>query len=119
MRKIGLIMLIGFVITLMCNISFAGTKVKLTWAPNTESDLAGYRIYQRVGETAYDMQTPINNIPVGTEEYIISDLPDNKYHWVLTAYDLAGNESDPCVEVGGNFDSPPGCVNGFSYEILE
>jgi len=119
MRKIGLTIVIGIVVTLMCNVSFAGTKVRLYWNPNSEPDLAGYKIYQRIGALEYNMNTPIVTIPAGTEEYIIPNLPDNEYHWILTAYDLAGNESAPCTEIGKSFDSAPGCVNGFGYEIIE
>ena len=119
MKKTMFFILAVIFIFSICSISIAGTKVRIYWSPNTESDLAGYKVYQRVGNENYDFDNPIATIPAGTEECIIENLPDGDYHWVVTAYDLAGNESEPSNEVGGAYDSAPGCVQGVGVEIVE
>jgi len=73
-------------------------EVTLTWEPNTESDLAEYRLYRFVlpqEDTEY-----VDDIPAGTETYTDTDLTNGREHsyWV-TAVDDAGNESDFSEEV--------------------
>jgi hypothetical protein len=69
--------------------------VVLTWAPNTEPDLAGYRVYlfepdpRRDG--AYVLQNPDQLL---TEEQWTTPIQYDQVLWVrLTAVDAAGNES--------------------------
>ena len=68
--------------------------VTLAWDPNTEADLAGYRLYQATitdnVTTGWEM---VAEIPAGTTTYAVTvdDLKD--YAWQLTAFDTAGNES--------------------------
>jgi hypothetical protein len=63
----------------------------LAWAPNGESDLAGYKIYYGISSQGY-----INFVDVGrVTSYRLGDLLDDTTYFVaLTAYDVAGNESD-------------------------
>jgi murein DD-endopeptidase MepM/ murein hydrolase activator NlpD len=73
-------------------------EVTLTWNPNTESDLAEYRLYRFVlpqRETEY-----VDDISAGTETFTDTDLTNGREHsyWV-TAVDDAGNESDFSEEV--------------------
>jgi hypothetical protein len=66
----------------------------LTWNPNTDVDLAGYRVYQcsqlpcgRANGTAVPIATlsTVTSFNIGT--------PSAVRYYVLTAYDLANNES--------------------------
>jgi len=77
----------------------------LAWDPNTEEDLAGYRIYYRTADGDTDSDGDYDFIvDVGNQtECTVTDhleleegLP---YYFSATAYDLAGNESDYSNEV--------------------
>jgi len=65
--------------------------IHLTWMPNTETDLAGYRIYRadnndyQVVGTASANATYFNNN---------TGIPPKTYSYKISAYDLSGNESD-------------------------
>ncbi|MCK5611180.1 hypothetical protein KAR91_55415 [Candidatus Pacearchaeota archaeon] len=83
------------------------------WTANTEADLAGYRLFQRLDGEAYDYTSPIAEIPAGTETCTVADLPDDNYLWVLRAFDTAGNESADSNEVIKLIDDPPAAPVGF------
>ena len=65
-------------------------QVTLVWIPNTESDLAGYKVYYGNSSGNYD-----TNVDVGNQtSYTFSGLVSAKtYYIVATAYDTSGNES--------------------------
>jgi len=66
--------------------------VTLSWVPNTESDLAGYKVYRATASGGYG--SPIATVPAGTSQYVSSGLAKGfTYFFVITAYDEAGNES--------------------------
>jgi fibronectin type 3 domain-containing protein len=70
----------------------------LTWNPNTDSDLAGYRIYRATASGTYG--AALATIPAGTFTYQATGLAMNTtYFFVITAYDSAGNESAYSSEV--------------------
>lgn len=86
----------------------------LQWDHNTETDLAGYRVYQSGVSGVYG--TTFTAIPGGTNTATLSNCPANgQLYWVVTAVDLAGNESGPSNEATALFDDgppapPTGCV---------
>ena len=60
----------------------------LTWDPNSEEDLGGYKVH--VGIWGYGLTTDIGKVTT----YQVPDLqPDTTYFFAVTAYDLPGNES--------------------------
>lgn len=66
--------------------------VTLSWNPNSESDLAGYKVYRATSSGGYG--APIATIPAGSTQYVSSGLAKGfTYFFVITAYDQAGNES--------------------------
>jgi chitodextrinase len=70
-------------------------SVALAWAPNAESDLAGYRVYR---------QSPDGGWPAiaatATTRHLDSGLLNGtRYTYRVTAYDRRGNESRPSSEV--------------------
>lgn len=82
-----------------------GMNVTLAWDPNSETDLAGYKIYYGVtnggpygGTGATQGASPIT-IPLSSlanrslPEYAVTNLPNNTYYFVLTAYDTEALES--------------------------
>lgn len=79
-----------------------------TWDPNTEPDLAGYKIYFKTGSSGppYDGIHPFYphlDSPVDVDnvtEYTLHDLDENTtYCVVVTAYDEEGSESGFSNEV--------------------
>jgi hypothetical protein len=68
----------------------------LAWDPNTEPDLAGYRVYYGKSSGNYHQNIDVGNVVL----YHLSNLdPDTRYYVALTAYDTSNNESDCSAEV--------------------
>jgi fibronectin type 3 domain-containing protein len=68
------------------------SSATLTWDPNTDSDLAGYKVYRATASGAYG--AALGTVPAGTVTYQATGLSANTtYFFVITAYDNAGNES--------------------------
>jgi hypothetical protein len=68
------------------------SSATLTWAPSTDSNLAGYKIYRSTTSGVYG--TALATVPAGTVTYQETGLSANTtYFFVITAYDSAGNES--------------------------
>jgi fibronectin type 3 domain-containing protein len=84
-------------------------EVILSWDANTESDLAGYKLYVQAGRTIEPggSQATIIYIPIASPtfdlenpRYTIDNLEDNiVYYFVVTAYSYHGFESDFSNEV--------------------
>jgi hypothetical protein len=74
-------------------------NVTLTWAANSEPDLAGYKIY--VGAHSGTYSFPGSPFVTGKiTSYTISNLPKGEtYYFAISAYDSAGNESALSAEV--------------------
>ena len=65
--------------------------IDLTWAPNLESDLAGYNVYRWVSG---GQPQKLNPQLVQTASYRDANVaPGTQYFYVVTAVDLRGNES--------------------------
>lgn len=77
--------------------SFGAQSATLAWDPNTEPDLAGYRIYYGVQSQVYT-----NSIEVGTNTTaVVSNLVEGvTYYFAATAFSKTGLESDTSNEVG-------------------
>ena len=70
----------------------ASSSATLTWTPNSDSDLAGYKIYRATASGAYG--AALATVPAGTAAYQVTGLSTNTtYFFVVTAYDSVGNES--------------------------
>lgn len=91
------------------NIPFAPTGVvatpithgiRIDWLPNQELDLDGYRIYRRINnEPDYDS---LNIVLLQDTTYTDSGLGgENKYYYVLRAFDNVGNYSPLSEEAYG------------------
>ena len=93
-----------FITSVMCwllvlgMIAFAyGATVELTWNANTESDLAGYKLYS--GTAAGQYGAPIDMGKVTAYQMTITPSVGATYYFALTAYDTSGNESVKSSEV--------------------
>jgi len=96
--------------------------VTLAWDANTETDLAGYKIYYKVaqGGEPYDGTGIIEGgspIDVGNvTEFKLTglDLKNNNYFFVATAYNTSGFESGFSNEVT---TTPPGIPQGIKVKV--
>jgi hypothetical protein len=61
----------------------------IAWSANTESDLAGYKVYQGLVSHTYTTSVDVGNVLF----YVWNDLPDGTNYFAVTAYDTTGNES--------------------------
>ena len=85
-----------FFIFLIIPFLASGAVVKLAWDPNTEEDLAGYKIYYGYASGDYDTSIDAGN----TTTFQITDLEyDQTYYFASTAYDTSGLESDYSDEI--------------------
>ena len=94
-RLFILIFIFQFAFTFDC---LAVTQVSLAWDPNTETDVAGYRIFVREQSQSYDYENPSWE---GTDtSSTIYNLDETKtYCFVARAFDTLGNESADSAEV--------------------
>lgn len=70
--------------------------LKVSWNANTEPDLAGYKIYHGKSSRNYTVSINVGKVT----EYTVDQLSEGvAYFFVVTAYDLAGNESGYSQEV--------------------
>jgi hypothetical protein len=81
--------------TILAILAIAGiaqaATVQVTWNPNTEEDLAGYRLY--VGEASGQYGEPVDVGNVTGHVMEITPQHGAMYYFALTAYDTSGNES--------------------------
>ena len=81
--------------TILAILAIAGiaqaATVQVTWNPNTEPDLAGYRLY--VGEASGQYGEPVDVGNVTGHVMEITPQHGATYYFALTAYDTSGNES--------------------------
>ena len=111
---------------LLAGTAFADNSVTFTWDKNSETDLAGYKVYrsatpdgQVVGvdipvaivlpnNQIYD-HALIPDLAPDKEALTIDNIEDGTWYWILTAYDTHDNESGKSNEVSATLDSvPPG-----------
>jgi len=74
----------------------AAADLNVTWASNTEADLAGYRL--RYGTSVRSYAETIE-AGLATSCAVSGLQPGQLYHFALFAYDDAGNESAPSAEI--------------------
>ena len=81
--------------TILAILAIAGiaqaATVQVTWNPNTEEDLAGYKIYYGTASGVYGDPIDVGNVTGHVME--ITPQHGATYYFALTAYDTSGNES--------------------------
>jgi hypothetical protein len=88
--------LLALLLSLFSTAPAFAADVTLAWNPNTEEDLAGYRIYYGTASGDYDYTMELGN----QTEYTVTNLEEGLlYYFSATAYDLSGNESGYSNEV--------------------
>jgi len=109
------------IVVLLCFVGISHAKVydiTFGWNRNTESDLAGYKLYQRTNSGSYNIPVK-DDIQADANSYTLNVDIIEKTYFVLTAFDTSGNESDYSNEVNFIPDliapSPP---QGFSIKSI-
>jgi hypothetical protein len=75
-----------------------GGTISLAWDANTESDVAGYKIYYGTASRSYGAPVNVGNVT----SYVLTGLtPGQVYFISATAYDTANYESGYSNEVSG------------------
>jgi hypothetical protein len=70
--------------------------VDLTWAPNMESDLAGYNVFRAVdGSPFVKLNNQLVPVPSFRDETVV---PGKRYTYAVSAVDVRGNESPQSSE---------------------
>ena len=70
--------------------------VDLTWAPNTEADLAGYHVYRhQAGQQPVKINSELVKAPAYRDREVTAG---HNYFYAVTAVDLRGNESPRSAE---------------------
>jgi len=100
-------------------------QIFLGWDGNTETDLAGYNLYESATPGGQDYSSPALTSFDATDTTAILILDDGTYCWTLTAFDVVGNESGASNEVcislpndAQNYDKTPPGAPGF-FGVLE
>lgn len=94
----------------MASMAWADTNVTFQWDKNTESDLAGYKIYSSA--TSGSGYTEIKDVlvadcPASPCQATVTGIVDGTWYFVVTAYDNYGNESGYSNEITDTFDTTP------------
>lgn len=70
----------------------AKSELKFTWTAPEDADLREYVISMKIDDGDYSI---LSTVPVGTSEYIATNLPDGSvYEFKIVAVDTANNESE-------------------------
>ena len=65
-------------------------QATLTWDPNTESDLGGYKVHYGTTNGSYTVHTDVHKVTTHT---VTGLTAGQTYYFAATAYDTSGNES--------------------------
>ena len=82
-------------LTILAILAIAGiaqaATVQITWNPNTEPDLSGYKLYHGTASGQYGEPVDVGNVTGHVME--ITPQYGGTYYFAVTAYDTSGNES--------------------------
>ena len=106
MKKLIIILAIVFM-AFTASTAFGATNVSLQWDANTESDLAGYKIYRSAVSGVYSSGAEVGDVAAPTVQFTDNNVPDGTWFWVATAYDTFGNESEYSNEVTDTLNTEP------------
>ena len=100
--------------------SVSSTAANISFNPNTEADVVGYRLYRADSPTAAFKQIG-TTILVGEQTVFKTDTAGGSgYSYYITAVDVAGHESAPSRIVGANpGQQPTGTGTGDEIEIID
>ena len=106
-RKLWVLIGVGLLVGIDPVAATAGS-VSLMWDPNTEGDLAGYKVHVGTASRTYSQDINVGHVT----SFTVSNLADGQtYFFAVSAYDVMANESSFSNEVasttGSTVNSPP------------
>ena len=83
-------------------------SVTLRWPKNTETDLAGYKVYYGVSPSVYSVVVNVNLTSTpNNPQYIVTNLSNAvTYYFAVSAYDALNNEAPLSDEVAQSINLP-------------
>ncbi len=88
-RHSAVMLAAAIILTLICTHAVLAADALLSWDPNVETDLAGYRIHYGATQGSYPTVIDVGQVTI----YTITGLGPGTYYFVVTAYDTTGTES--------------------------
>ena len=85
--------------------STTGASIDLSWLPVTEADLAGYAVYRREGDAAWQRISPPQPV-IGPAFHDTQVQPGHTYSYAVTAIDQLGHESARSAEAEETVPNP-------------
>ena len=107
------LLILLLVSSLILSQSVLAAQIRITWDPNTEPDLAGYKVYYGISSGIYEIPFYVGNVTT----YTLTGLASGQTYFIaVTAYD-ATNESDYSNEISRTANDPemvasPGALSG-------
>jgi phosphodiesterase/alkaline phosphatase D-like protein len=91
-------------------------NASLSWDANTETDLAGYKVYYGTSSRTYGAPTDVGN----QTTFTMTGLSEGQtYYFAVTAYNTSGSESAFSAEVSKTFpDTTPPVLSGMAAGSL-
>lgn len=118
MKKIITISLLAFLYGSLVFALPGSKQYSAVWTANTEQDLAGYYLYWRTSNGAFNNTNKVD-CGLSTSQLLTGVVP-NKTILALTAYDSSGNESEFSSEVPfDQDDQAPNPPSGLSVQQVQ
>ncbi len=120
LKPLSLLILPAF---LLLGATAKAQSVTLEWDPNSESDLAGYKVYYGTASRTYGSPIVLGKVTT----YTVTGLtPGTTYYFAVTAYNTAGLESGYSNEVFTTIPSTAskcdantdGSVNALDVQVI-
>ena len=116
MKRVILCVVVCLMFASICFSAPGVRKWQLRWAANTETDLAGYKLYYGFTSGVYGNPIDVGNV---TNYLLTGVVPSNNY-LALTAYDKYGNESGYSPELFFDKDQDaPAKPGGLKFTEVE
>jgi hypothetical protein len=87
---------ISLLVSSLAPATWGSHRVQATWDPNSEPDIAGYRIHYGTNSRVYSVVLDVGNV---TNTVITNLLSETTYYFAATAYNTSSLESDLSEEV--------------------
>lgn len=98
-----------------------GADVKVSWNANSESDVAGYKLYYGTAAGTYSATKDVGNV-ISTI-VTLSPSVGQKYYFAVTCYDTSGNESAKsteasCLVPDSTAPAPPSGLTALIQKVI-
>jgi hypothetical protein len=111
-----LMIIIGIILLLY--IPAYAASIQISWSANTETDLAGYKLYSGTASGVYGDPVDVGNVT--SHALTLSPAVGTTYYFAVTAYDTSGNESGFSSEASVFIKDgqPPAAPKGIIAKII-